>query len=353
METELTRLLGTRHPLLLAGMAKVSNARLAAEVSRAGGCGVIGGVSKTPAQLRADVRELRAALAADGLPFGVDLLLPQVGGSARKTNKDYTRGKLEAMIDILCEEKPTLFVSAVGVPPKWAVDRLHDAGILVANMVGRPKHAAKALAVGADIIIAQGYEAGGHTGEIATSVLIPQVVDACRGHKNMKGGPVVVVAAGGIYDGRGVAMALALGASGVWIGTRFIAAEESGASHMHQRLVLENGSDRTIRTTIYTGRPVRCIKNDYNLDYEANRRDRIKELESQGTIVWSHDIATAQREKNGFDMASAFPQFAGQAIGGIHKIQPAREIVEEMMAEACQVIAANHAMLRMEQSSRL
>jgi len=353
METELTRLLGTRHPLLLAGMAKVSNARLAAEVSRAGGCGVIGGVSKTPAQLRADVRELRAALAADGLPFGVDLLLPQVGGSARKTNKDYTRGKLEAMIDILCEEKPTLFVSAVGVPPKWAVDRLHDAGILVANMVGRPKHAAKALAVGADIIIAQGYEAGGHTGEIATSVLIPQVVDACRGHKNMKGGPVVVVAAGGIYDGRGVAMALALGASGVWVGTRFIMAEESGATHVHQQLVIKSESDSTIRTTLYTGRPARCIKNEYIVDYETNRRDRIKELESQGTIVWAHDIDTAQKEGSGFDMLKSFPQPAGQAIGGISKVQPAREIVEEMMAEARRVIAANYALLRTESASKL
>merc|ERR1719210_998444 len=127
-------------------------------------------------------------------PFGVDLLLPQVGGGARKTNKDYTGGTLPELIDIIIEEKAALFVAAVGVPPKWAVDKLHGAGIPVMNMIGSPKHVAKALEVGVDIICAQGGEGGGHTGEIATSLLIPKVVDLCKGKiSSLTGKNVAVV----------------------------------------------------------------------------------------------------------------------------------------------------------------
>jgi NAD(P)H-dependent flavin oxidoreductase YrpB (nitropropane dioxygenase family) len=341
IRTELTEALGIRYPLLLAGMAKVSNAKLAAAVTRAGGCGVIGGVSKTPEQLRGDIRDLKA-LIEPGASFGIDLLLPQVGGNARKTNKDYTKGSLPELIDIICAEQPRLFVAAVGVPPKWAVDKLHAAGILVANMVGHPKHAEKALAVGADVLIAQGGEGGGHTGELATSVLVPQVVDVAHGRKNFRGGNVLVVAAGGVYDGRHVAMALSLGASGVWVGTRFIVAEESGASSLHQKLVCEADSSDTIRTTIYTGRPCRVLKNAYNLDMEQNQRARVKELETKGIIAFAHDIKNgADCHGNKMDLARTFPQFAGQAVGGITRLQPAAEIIESMMDQAAAVLLDN------------
>merc|ERR1712176_1617684 len=124
--------------------------------------------------------------------------------------------------------KAKLFVSAVGVPPKFAVDKLHAAGIPVMNMIGAPKHVKKALEAGVDIICAQGGEGGGHTGDIATSILIPKVVDACRGRTSaLTGKPIMIVAAGGIFDGRGLAMSLSAGASGVWVGTRFVACEEA------------------------------------------------------------------------------------------------------------------------------
>merc|ERR1712070_1298175 len=173
------------------------------------------------------------------LPFGVDLAIPQLGGNARKTNHDYTHGHLPELIDIIVEEKTTIFICAVGVPPKWAVDKLHAGGVVIGNMVGSVRNAEKAIEAGADIIIAQGTEGGCHTGDIGTMALIPQIVDVCKGKKNYFGGNIIPVAAGGIYDGRGLAASLALGAAGVWVGTRFIACEEASASGVHQKRVLD------------------------------------------------------------------------------------------------------------------
>merc|ERR1719463_450153 len=168
-------------------------------------------------------------------PFGIDLLLPQVGDGARATNHDYTNGELPDLIDVICKSGAKLFVSAVGVPPKFAVEKLHAAGIPIMNMIGAPKHAAKALEAGVDIICAQGGEGGGHTGDVATSILLPAVVDICKGKKSpLTGKQVPVVAAGGIYDGRGLAMSLALGADAVWVGTRFVASVESGSPKMQK-----------------------------------------------------------------------------------------------------------------------
>lgn len=148
LSTPLTRLFKMTHPILLAGMNAAAGPELAAAVSNAGGMGVIGGVGYTPKMLRNVIHELKEGLRDPSLPWGVDLLLPQVGGSARKTNKDYTKGQLDQLIDVIVEERATLFVSAVGVPPKHIVERLHGAGILVANMVGHPKHVQVGVWVG-------------------------------------------------------------------------------------------------------------------------------------------------------------------------------------------------------------
>lgn len=137
--TSITQLLGVQHPVLLAGMGRTSGAPLVAAVSNAGGLGVIGGVGYTPKMLRQLIAEVKAALNDPSIPFGVDLLLPQVGGSARKTNHDYTKGALDEIIDIIIESGAKLFVSAVGVPPKYIVDKLHKHKILYMNMVGHPK----------------------------------------------------------------------------------------------------------------------------------------------------------------------------------------------------------------------
>jgi NAD(P)H-dependent flavin oxidoreductase YrpB (nitropropane dioxygenase family) len=166
---------------------------------------------------------------------------------------DYTKGKLGELVDIIIAEKASLFVSAVGVPPKAVVEKLHSAGILCMNMIGHPKHVAKCLDVGVDIICAQGGEGGGHTGDVPTTVLIPTVAKLVQGKKSpLTGQPVQVIAAGGLFNGNSVAAALMLGASAVWIGTRFILSDEAGAPKAHQEAVRTSGFEDNIRTIIFT-----------------------------------------------------------------------------------------------------
>ncbi|KAI1425903.1 2-nitropropane dioxygenase [Xylaria sp. FL1777] len=325
--TPLTQLLGISHPIVLAGMARTSGGLLAAAVSNAGGLGVIGGFMYTPDQLRSIIAEMKANFKSPDLPFGVDLALPQIGGNARKTNHDYTGGKLSELIDITIESGAKLFVSAVGVPPKAIIDRLHDAGILVMNMVGHPKHAIKALNLGVDMVCAQGGEGGGHTGDIANSVLIPAVVDVARQYRPamLKGSPALVVAAGGIGNGRSLASSLMQGAVGVWVGTRFVACEEANCSEEHKRSVVECGLGETERTLVLSGRPLRMRTNAYIASWSA-RPEKIKELCDKGIVPMEYDL----EKGNEVDP----PHLMGQVAGLVQKIQPAREIVDDMVTEA-------------------
>jgi NAD(P)H-dependent flavin oxidoreductase YrpB (nitropropane dioxygenase family) len=161
------------------------------------------------------------------------------------------------------------------------------------NMIGHPKHVKKCLDLGVDIICAQGGEGGGHTGDVPTTVLIPAVVQLCKGKTSpMTGKPVQVVAAGGIYNGQTVAAALMMGASAVWVGTRFILTEEAGASKAHQEAVRTAGHDDNVRTIIFTGRPLRVRNNPYITNWEENRAPEIKELTSKGIIPVEHDFET-------------------------------------------------------------
>merc|ERR1719265_2293788 len=144
------------------------------------------------------------------------------------------------------------------------------------NMIGAVKHAEKALSTGVDIICAQGGEGGGHTGDIATSILLPKVVDKVRGRKSpLTGEQVLVVGAGGIFDGRGLAAALAMGCSGVWVGTRFIASDEAGAGPYHKKSVVNADYTDTIRSTVFTGRPLRIFKTPYVMDWADNRQKEL------------------------------------------------------------------------------
>jgi NAD(P)H-dependent flavin oxidoreductase YrpB (nitropropane dioxygenase family) len=161
------------------------------------------------------------------------------------------------------------------------------------NMIGHPKHVKKCLELGVDIICAQGGEGGGHTGDVPTTVLIPAVVDLVKGSTSpMTGQPVQVIAAGGIYNGQTVAAALMLGASAVWVGTRFILTDEAGAPKAHQEAVRTAGHDDNVRTIIFTGRPLRVRNNPYIKNWEENRAAEIKELTGKGVIPVEHDFET-------------------------------------------------------------
>ncbi|EJF65724.1 2-nitropropane dioxygenase [Dichomitus squalens] len=327
--TPLTKLFGINHPVMLAGMNVAAGPRLAAAVTNAGGIGVIGGVRQSPKMLQDNIDELKSHLEDKNAPFGIDLLIPQVGGNARKTNYDYSNGQLPELTEVIIKSGAKLFVCAVGVPPKDMVQKLHAAGVLVMNMIGHPKHVSKALAQGVDIICAQGGEGGGHTGETPFSILIPAVVDLCKTAKSpLTGEPIIVVAAGGIADGRGLAAALSYGAAGVWVGTRFVASEEAGAPKVHKEFVLSAGYDDVTRTIIYSGRPMHVRRTPYVASWDS-RQQEIAELTAQGKIP--HEVELEKHPEKSMEGRS---WLMGKVAGSIRDIKPAREIVDEIVTTA-------------------
>ncbi|CAK4012875.1 nitronate monooxygenase [Lecanosticta acicola] len=346
LKTPLCEVLKIEYPIVLAGMARTSSGPLAAAVSNAGGLGVIGGLGYTPDQLRAIIAEIKENLRDKSLPFGVDLALPQVGGSARKTNHDYTHGQLDELITVTIEEKASLFVSAVGIPPPHVIKRLHEAGILIMNMVGHPKHAHKALKAGVDMVCPQGGEGGGHTGDIATSILIPSVVEVARQYTSpLTGKPALVVAAGGVHNGKSLAAMLSYGAVGAWVGTRFVASEEAGCSKLHKEAVVSAEFEDTLRTLVVSGRPLRVRMNDYIKSWEVDRPEEVRRLCDQGIVPLAHDMDN--------DKDVDIPFLMGQVAGAIKEIKPAKDIVEEMVRECVDILRAQQSYLDGSISSKL
>jgi|EP01049_Picozoa_sp_SAG25_P005101 NAD(P)H-dependent flavin oxidoreductase YrpB (nitropropane dioxygenase family) len=177
-------------------------------------------------------------------------------------------------------------------------------------------------------------------------VLIPQCVDMCKGHRSpLHGGDVLVIGAGGIFDGRGMAAAMALGAAGVWVGTRFVAAAEASAGPRHQQAVIQAGSDDTIRTTIFSGRPMRVMKNDYILEWEQTRQQERDALLASGKRPYKTDLERCKEEGNPLDLFATYPNILGQASGGITEVLPARTIVHNMVTEAFDVMVAQAGLL--------
>lgn len=226
------------------------------------------------------------------------------------------------------------------------IKRLHDAGIVIMNMVGAPKHAKYALDAGVDIVCAQGGEGGGHTGNIPNSVLIPAVVDVARQYrpKLLKGQTAMVVAAGGIYNGRSLAASLMQGAAGVWVGTRFVAATEAGCSEQHKEAVVSAGFDDTLRTLVVSGRPLRVKMNDYIAKWEE-QPEKIKELTESGVVPIQKDF------DDGVDID--IPFLMGSVSGAINDIKPAGVIVREMVSEAADMLKLGGTYLNGGKQSRL
>jgi NAD(P)H-dependent flavin oxidoreductase YrpB (nitropropane dioxygenase family) len=201
-------------------------------------------------------------------------------------------------------------------------------------MIGHPKHVKKALDVGVDLICAQAGEGGGHTGDISASILLPAVVDAVKGRSSpLTGQPIWVVGAGAVYDGRGLAANLMYGAQAVWVGTRFVASDEAGATRAHKAAVLSADHGDITRTLIYTGRPLRVRRTPYVDDWEQNRQAEIRELTAKGIIPNQHEM-----EKHPEKSVQAVTFMMGNVAALINEVLPAQAIVDNMVNEAAKML---------------
>jgi len=301
MRTRLTDLLGVEHPVMLAGMGGVSYADLAAAVSSAGGFGCLGASTMGNDKM---VEEMAAVRAVTDKPFGVDLLTAMPGGMTEQVKQ-------------VIEGGASAFVAGLGVPTE-VVDLCHDHDVVVVSMCGKVEHAVRA---------AQGTEAGGHTGQVASFPLVPQVVDAV-------GDRVPVVAAGGIFDGRGLAAALALGADGVWVGTRFIATPEARSVLGYKDTLLASREDQTTVSRAYSGKTMRVVRNTYTDYYDAHP-DELKKFPEQLGVSYGNGAMHLGGDSfsDGVDVdKECYP--AGQGVGGITELVPAAVLVERFVTEA-------------------
>jgi enoyl-[acyl-carrier protein] reductase II len=317
VHTRLTALLGIEHPVMLAGMGGVSYAPLVAAVSEAGGFGCLGASTMGPDGMVAEIREVKRRTRKG---FGVDLLTAMPGG-------------LERQVQLLIDEGAKVFVAGLGVPAA-VVGMCHDAGVLVVNMCGKVDHARRALDAGCDLVVAQGTEAGGHTGTVATMPLVPQIVDAV-------GDQIPVVAAGGIFDGRGLAAALALGADGVWVGTRFIATPEARAVTGYKEGLVAARDDSTVVSKAYSGKTMRVLRNDYTAYFEAHPEE-LQPFPVQLTRSVDDGAMHLGGQADHLGGSVIDPRLecypAGQGAGAIDELVPAAELVRRFVAEASEAL---------------
>jgi enoyl-[acyl-carrier protein] reductase II len=314
MRTRLTDLLGVEHPVMLAGMGGVSYSELVAAVSAAGGFGCLGASTMGHETM---VAEMAAVRTATDKPFGVDLLTAMPGGMATQ-------------VEMVIEGGASAFVAGLGVPSE-VVELCHRHNVIVVSMCGKVAHAVRAVDAGCDLVVAQGTEAGGHTGQVASFPLIPQIVDAV-GHR------VPVVAAGGIFDGRGLAAALALGADGIWVGTRFIATPEARGVLGYKERLLASREDETTVSRAYSGKTMRVVRNPYTDHFDAHP-DELKKFPEQLTEAYRTGVMHLGGDSftEGVDVdKECYP--AGQGVGGITELVPAGELVRRFMAEADEAI---------------
>lgn len=357
MRTELCDRFGVAYPIFVFTPSQ----RVAAAVSRAGGLGVLGCVRFN------DPDELDGVLGwmdehTDGKPYGVDVVMPAevpTEGSAVDIDKlipqahrdfvDRTLAELgvpplpedaprsqgvlgwlhsvaRSHVEVALKHPIALIANALGPPPRDVIDRAHRAGVPVAALAGSAKHARRHVDNGVDIVIAQGHEAGGHTGEIASMVLIPEVCDAV-------GDTAPVLAAGGIGSGRQVAAAMALGASGVWMGSAFLTAAEYDLGHRRaggvstiQEALLRASSSDTVRRRIYTGKPARLLKTKWTDAWDDPGAPEPLPMPLQNILV-----SEAHQRMNESDDPDTVSMPVGQIVGRMNEIRPVAEIIGELV----------------------
>lgn len=368
LRTRLCDMLGIEYPILSAGMGPSlvgektgATVELVVAVSEAGGLGVLGAAGYSIDEMRDAIREIKKMT---GKPFGVDLLLPDqtvsredavMEGSQEiplrdliktlpKTHYDWmmkikeemglpdidvklnvavTTMRPHAAVKACIEERVPLFCAGLG-NPEFMVRDAHAAGMKVLGIAGNTKNAARIAKSGADLVVAQGHEGGGHTGRIGSAALWPQAIDAAA--------PTPVLAAGGIGDGRGVAAALAMGCLGVWVGTRFLASKEGGIMDVQKDAILAATDEDTRRTFLYTGKTSRAT---YNQFHDIWERSGLEALPFPSQILVASamvEMFTKARKKE------YIGPFEGQISGLIRDIRPAARILEDMVAETVDVL---------------
>jgi nitronate monooxygenase len=367
LHTELCDMFGIKYPIVASGMGFVSGPALAAAVSNAGGLGVIGAASLTPDELREMIkrtkdltdkpfgvdapippqlddvpidateetlRELIPAEAWDfAIKFGEEFGIPKAHGKAglQALSIDVTR----EWFKISLEENIPVFVSAVG-NPDWMIADAHAQGMKIMSCIGLVRQARRLASEGVDVIIAQGTEAGGHTGRVGTMPLLPQVVDAVS--------PTPVLAAGGIYDGRGLVASLAMGAIGVWLGTAFVTTKEScletiELGYMSQwevdvwkQAILNATEDDTVVTRVLTGKTLRMLKNRFQENWVKKGGPELK-TPKQNVLVSDLLEGVRDAKMEGFTLP-----VGGQISGMIKEEKPAAQLVEEIVEQATHVL---------------
>lgn len=315
LRTRLTELLGIQHPILLAPMAMVSGGRLAAAVTGAGGLGLVGGGYGDEAWLRAEMAN------ANGARVGYGFITWSLAHNP------------QLLDSVLAEQPPTVMLSFGDLEP--FADRIHRAGVPLTAQVQNLAQARRAVDAGADVIVAQGGEAGGHGMSVrSTFTLVPEVVDLVA----ERGAGTLVVAAGGIADGRGLAAALALGADGVVVGTRFWASDEALVSAAAHRRALAAGGDDTIRTRVFDlvqqrdwpqGYDLRLVSNALIRHWHANPDELLAQLPH---AVSAYQAGAAAED---FEVDTVL---VGEAVGLIHEVVPAGQIVTAMVGDAARIL---------------
>ncbi len=306
MNTEITKLLGIEYPIIQGGMAWVAEHHLAAAVSEAGGLGLIGAANAPADWVR---EQIRAARKLTDKPFGVNIMLMS----------PYA----EDVAKVVVEEGVSVVTTGAGNPEKY-MEQWKAAGIKVIPVVASVALAKRLERSGVDAVVAEGTEAGGHIGELTTMVLVPQVADAVQ---------IPVIAAGGIADGRGVAAAFMLGASGCQLGTRFVATREAVVHERYKEYILKAKDIDTKVTGRSTGHPVRCLRNQMTREYLR--------IEAEGVDFEKLELMTVgglRRAVVEGDMENG-NVMAGQCAGMIREVLTCREVIEKLMNEAGAVLS--------------
>jgi NAD(P)H-dependent flavin oxidoreductase YrpB (nitropropane dioxygenase family) len=367
MKTKATELVGVDLPIFA-----FSHCRdVVAAVTNAGGCGVLGAVAHSPEQLDIDLKWIEDEV--KGKPYGVDLLVPEkfVGAEEGGLDRDALRSLLPEehqqflddllerydvppppedvtlgaaiggmrvdpksmapLLDVCFAHQPKLVASALGPPPPFFLDRAHAAGIPVAALAGSVVHAERHARAGADLIVAQGTEAGGHTGMIATMVLVPEVVDAVA--------PLPVLAAGGIGNGRQLAAGMVLGADGAWCGSVWLTTEEAETPPEVKEKFLHAGPGDTVRSRSITGKPARMLRTAWTDEWERTDGPGPLPMPIQPLLVGpalARIYRGAATEGSGANQLATY--FVGQVVGSMNAVKPAKRVVFEMIEEFIEAV---------------